>query len=141
MACDTRKGAATGGHPVTIMTVLIIIFGVLVLLAGLIILVNPETIFGLFTRHMEKPWLHVAAVLVRLILGVLLIVQSGISRFPLVIEVIGWISIAAALFFAVIGRNNFKRIISWALSLQHTYGRAGGVLAVGFGAFLVYSFV
>ena len=123
------------------MTILILIFAVLTLLAGLVILVNPDIIFGQFARHIDAPWLHVTAVSVRLLLGVLLIVQSSVSRFPLVIEIIGWISIIAAVFFAVIGRENFKRIIGWALSLQEPYGRAGGVLAAGFGAFLVYSFV
>jgi uncharacterized membrane protein len=123
------------------MSALIIIFGVLTLLAGIVIILNPETLFGLFTRHIDEPWLHITAVVARLVLGVLLIVQADVSRFPLVIEVIGWISIVAAVFFAVIGRDNFKRIIAWALSLQKTYGRVGGVLAVGFGAFLVYSFV
>ena len=123
------------------MTILILIFAVLTLLAGLVILVNPETLFGLFARHIDAPWLHVTAVVVRLVLGVLLIVQSSVSRFPLVIEIIGWISIIAAVFFAVIGRENFQRIIGWALSLQEPYGRVGGVLAAGFGVFLVYSFV
>lgn len=123
------------------MTILILIFAVLTLLAGLVILVNPETLFGLFARHIDAPWLHITAVVVRLVLGVLLIVQSSVSRFPLVIEIIGWISIIAAVFFAVIGRENFQRIIGWALSLQEPYGRVGGVLAAGFGVFLVYSFV
>ena len=123
------------------MSVLIIIFGALTLLAGIIILVNPATLFGLFARHIDELWLQVTAVVVRLILGVLLIVQSGISRFPLVIDIIGWISIVAAVFFTVIGRENFKRVIGWALSLQQPYGRVGGLLAMGFGAFLVYSFV
>jgi hypothetical protein len=121
------------------MTLLIILFGALILLAGIIILVNPHIIFGLFRRHIDEPWLHVTAVIVRLILGVLLIVQSDVSRFPLVIAIIGWISIVAAVFFAVIGRNNFKRFISRALSLLEPCGRAGGVLAAGFGAFLVYA--
>ena len=123
------------------MSVLIIIFGALTLLAGIIILVNPATLFGLFARHIDELWLQVTAVVVRLVLGVLLIVQSGISRFPVVIDIIGWISIVAAVFFAVIGRNNFKRFISRALSLLEPCGRAGGVLAAGFGAFLVYAFV
>lgn len=123
------------------MIYLIILFGALTFLAGVIILVNPETIFGLFSRHIDEPWLQITAVVVRLMLGMLLIVQSGVSRFPLVIQIIGWISIIAAVFFAVIGRENFRRIISWALSLQKPYGRVGGLLAAGFGAFLVYSFV
>ena len=123
------------------MTILIIIFGVLTLLAGIIIIINPENIFGLFNKHTEKLALQILAIVVRLILGALLIYQSGASKYPLVIEIIGWLSIVAAIFFTVIGRNNFNRLISWALSLAKPVGRVGGVLAVCFGAFLIYAFV
>jgi len=123
------------------MTILIIIFGVLTLLAGIIIIINPENIFGLLSKHSEKLEMQILAVVVRLVLGVLLIYQSGASKYPLVIEIIGWLSIVAAVFFAVIGRNNFKRLISWALSLAKPLGRVGGFVAVCFGTFLVYAFV
>jgi hypothetical protein len=123
------------------MTILIIIFGVLTLLAGIIIVINPENIFGLLSKHSDKLEMQILAVVVRLVLGVLLVYQSGVSKYPLVIEIIGWLSIVAAVFFTVIGRNNFKRLISWALSLTKPFGRAGGFVAVCFGAFLVYAFV
>ena len=90
------------------MTILIIIFGVLTLLAGVIIIINPEIIFGLLSKHSGKLEMQILAIVVRLVLGVLLIYQSGFSKYPLVIEIIGRLSIFAALFFAVIGRNNFK---------------------------------
>jgi len=123
------------------MTILIIIFGALTLLAGVIIIINPENIFGLLSKHSDKLEMQILAIVVRLVLGVLLIYQSGASKYPLVIEIIGWLSIVAAVFFTVIGRNNFKRLISWALSLAKPFGRVGGVVAVCFGAFLVYAFV
>lgn len=68
-------------------------------------------------------------------LGVLLINQSSASNYPLAIEIIGWLSIIAAIFFAVIGRTNFKRIMSWALSLATPISRAGSAVAICFGAF------
>ena len=123
------------------MTSLIIIFGALTLLAGIIIIINPENIFGLLNKYIEKLELQIIAIVVRLVLGALLIHQSGTSKYPLVIEIIGWLSIVAAIFFAIIGRNNFKRLISWALSLAKPLGRIGGVVAVCFGAFLIYAFV
>jgi hypothetical protein len=123
------------------MTILIIIFGALTFLVGIIIIIIPEKIFGLLNKHTEKLELQILAVVVRLLLGALLIHQSGAAKYPLVIEIIGWLSIAAALFFAVIGRNNFIRLISWALSLAKPFGRFGGVVAGCFGAFLVYAFV
>jgi len=123
------------------MTGLIIIFGALTLLAGIVIVINPEFIFGSLRNNVDKLELHVLAVVVRLVLGVLLIYQSSMSKFPLVIEVIGWLSIAAAVTIAVMGRHNFERLMSWALSLVKNFGRISGVLAAVFGTFLIYAFV
>ena len=123
------------------MTLLIIIFGALTLLAGIVIVINPEVIFGFLRNNLEKMVLHILAVIIRLVLGALLIYQSNISKFPFVIEVIGWLSIVAALFLAVMGRRNFNRLMYWALSLSKPFGRVGGILAVAFGAFLIYAFV
>ncbi len=123
------------------LTALIILFGALILLAGSIIVINPDLIFGLLNRHANSLGLHVLAVVVRVIIGVLLIVEAEVSRFPLVIEIIGWLSIAAAAVFALIGRRNFLRLMNWALSLTKPYGRIGGMIAIGFGVFLIYAFV
>ncbi|MGF1758780.1 hypothetical protein L4D76_12715 [Photobacterium sagamiensis] len=123
------------------MTVLIVLFGALILFAGIVIVINPEVIFGFLRNHLDKLILHILAVVVRLVLGVLLIHQSSVSKFPFVIEIIGWLSIAAAIIFAVIGRCHFKRLMSWALSLVKPIGRIGGVIAGAFGAFLIYAFV
>ena len=123
------------------MVVFITLFGALTLLAGIIITINPENIFGLFKKHIENIELHILAVVIRLVLGGLLVYYSAVSKFPLIIEVIGWISIVAAIFFALIGHNNFKRLMSWALSQIKPFGRFGGFLAICFGAFLVYAFI
>lgn len=123
------------------MTIFIIIFGALTLLAGIVIVVNPELIFGLLNKNTEKLALQILAVTVRLLLGALLIHQSDASKYPFVIEIIGWLSLVAAIVFAVIGRDNFKRLMSWALSLSKPFGRVGGVIAICFGAFLIYAFV
>ena len=123
------------------MIILIIIFGALTLLAGIVIAINPEVIFGFLRKNLDKLALHILAVVVRLVLGVLLIYQSDVSKFPFVIEIIGWLSIVAAIVLAAMGRHNFNRLMSWALSFVKTSGRVGGVLAVAFGAFLIYAFV
>jgi len=123
------------------MTFVIIIFGALTLVAGIAIVLNPEVIFGLLRNNVDKLLLHILAVVVRLVLGALLIYQSGVSKYPLAIEIIGWLSLVAAIFFVVLGRNNFKRLMSWALSLAKPFGRVGGIIAVAFGGFLVYAFL
>ena len=105
------------------------------------VIINPEYVYGPLIKHVERLRLQIIAVTLRLLLGVLFITQSDNSRYPLVIEILGWLSLAAALLFAVMGRNNFRRIISWALSMDKAYARTGGAVAVCFGAFLVYAFL
>jgi hypothetical protein len=123
------------------MSILIIIFGALTLLAGMVIIANPEAIFGLLEKHIEKLWLQVVAVAVRLLLGILLIYLSSVSKYPIAIEIIGWLSIVAASVIALMGSGNFNRLIAWVLNLTRPIGRIGGVLAVIFGAFLIYAFI
>ena len=123
------------------MTLFIIIFGTLTCLAGIVIIVNPEIVFGFLRKYSDNIELHISAVAIRLVLGALLIYQSGASKYPLVIEIIGWLSIVAAVFLAVIGRNKFSRLMAWALSHVKTLGRVGGIIASAFGAFLIHAFV
>jgi len=123
------------------MTIFIIIFGALTCLSGIVIFVNPEIVFGFLRKHSDKIELQILAIAIRLVLGAFLIYQSGASKYPFAIEIIGWLSIVAAVFFAVIGRNNFSRLMAWALSFVKTLGRVGGVFASVFGAFLIHAFV
>ena len=123
------------------MTLFIIIFGTLTCLAGIVILVNPEIVFGFLRKHSDRIELQILAAAIRLVPGVFLIYQSGASKYPFVIEIIGWLSIVAAVFFTVIGRNNYSRLMTWALSQVKILGRVSGVITTAFGAFLIHAFV
>lgn len=123
------------------MTSLIITFGMMTLLAGVIIVVNPEIIFGVIRNNLEKVSLQILAIGIRVVLGILLIQYASLSKFPTVIEIIGWLSIAAAVTFSLIGRRRFLSLMTWALSLLKPYARVGGLIAMAFGGFLIYAFV
>jgi hypothetical protein len=122
------------------MTILIIAFGALMAIAGIVIMIRPGAIVGLLAKYSAELSLHVLAVLVRLVLGVLLVYLAGQSKYPTVIAVIGWLSIIAAVVFALMGRNNFKRLMAWALIVARSMARLAGILAVCFGTFLAYAF-
>ena len=123
------------------MNYIIILFGAATLVAGIIIVINPEWIFGLLRRKSDSPGMHILAVVMRIIIGVALILYAAESRYPTAILVIGWVSIAAAIVLGAIGRTNFKRLMSWALGLAPTFGRIAGMIAGLFGAFLIYAVV
>ena len=123
------------------MKYLIILFAVATIVAGFIIVINPENIFGLLRRKQESIGLHILAVVVRVIIGVALILCASQTRFPTAILVLGYISIIAAAVLGMMGRANFKRLMSWALGLAPSFGRIGGLLAICFGGFLLYAVV
>ena len=85
--------------------------------------------------------MYAAAIGVRAVLGLVLIQQAMNSKFPLVIEILGWISLAAAVILAVLGRRRFTRLMLWIIGKARPFAPVGGAFAVLFGAFLVYAFV
>ncbi len=120
---------------------MIILFGALTFLAGVVLMIKPDIVFGFLRKNLEKTSLYFLAIVVRIVLGVILIYQSDVSRFPMTIQIIGWLSIIAALSFFVIRHEKFKRLMQWALSLGDSVSRMGGSAAIVFGAFLIYAFI
>ncbi|NAW86473.1 hypothetical protein [Photobacterium halotolerans] len=120
------------------MRLLIGLIGVAVAFSGLVIAAEPRLILDFIDRHKKQLWLHCAAVAVRLLIGYLLIEYADSTDFPLVVAAIGWISIIAAIFLLILGRGNFKKLISWAVDLNDNQGRLAGIFAALFGAFMVY---
>lgn len=121
------------------MSYIILVFAVLMLFTGAIILVKPMSVFGVMSTHSKSLKLHIFAVVIRLVLGTVLVTYAHNSRFPLTLEVIGWLSIAAALILSIIGRNKFTKLVQWAMTLIPSYGRVSGVFAMLFGGFLGYA--
>jgi len=124
-----------------VITLLIIAFFILILFAGILLLIDPELIFGFLRNNINNSVIHVIAVLVRLIIGALLITQSGLSKFPFAIEVLGWIFVVAGFTLAVIGQAKFRALVSWVLTNLKSFGRIAGVITIAFSGILIYAFL
>ncbi len=123
------------------MSLLIIVFGFLIVIAGTILTVNPKVIIDFLESNKEKVWIHILAVVVRVILGICLILQSNISKFPIIVEIFGWLSLTAAILITVIGRSSFQQLMNWVITKVKPYARLGGLVSAGFGVFLIYAFI
>ncbi len=123
------------------MNYIIILFGAATLIAGIIIVINPETVFGPIRRNSEALSLHILAVVVRIVIGAALIIYAPESKYPTAILILGWVSIVAAAVLGIMGRTNFRRLMSWALGLSASFGRVGGFLAILFGGFLIHAVI
>ncbi len=123
------------------MAFIIIIFGAFVLLAGVVILVNPELVIGSLKNNLHNPAIHISAVVGRLVIGAVLVIESDHSKFPLTVAVIGWLLVFAAIFFALIGGYRFRKLVSRVLEIASSFARVGGIFAALFGGFLIYAFI
>lgn len=121
------------------MNYIILLFGTLIAFGGITLLIKPDIIFSVFTKHENSIGLHLFAIIIRVVLGVALIIGASESRFPVILQVLGWLSITAALVLGVIGRTRFRNLIKWAINLAPPFRSLAGIFAVLFGGFLVYA--
>lgn len=121
------------------MSILIGVFSLFILLAGVVLIIKPEFIFNLLDKYSGRHGLYVAAIAARLLLGSVLIYLSDISKYPLAFMIVGWISILAAIVFVIIGWSRFKQLMTWVLSSAKPFSPVAGVLSIGFGVFLIHA--
>ena len=116
---------------------LIVLFGVLICLTGLTILILPEKFKNIMNRWTGQPR-FLFAVIIRVLFGALLLSEAANLRFPLAMKVIGAISILAAVVLLLIGQERMDRFIDWWMRMADKVLRVWSVLAIAFGAFLIY---
>lgn len=113
-------------------------FGTFMVVAGILLLVDDRIILDYILFNKESSWLYFFAIVMRLILGAALLQTASKSRHPLVFLVLGGIALAAALIFLLIGHEQFQHMMSTLLSYFENSGRWTSILALAFGAYLIY---
>ncbi len=120
------------------MKTLIAVFGVLICLAGLVILLAPEKFRNVMNRFDGQPR-YLFAIIARIIIGAILLWEASNLKFPLAMQIIGGISIVAAIVLLLMGRDRMDRMIDWFMAkMTDNIMRGWSVLAFAFGAFLIY---
>ena len=116
---------------------LIVLFGVLICLAGLTILIVPEKFKNIMNRWTGQPR-FLFAVIVRVVLGAILLSEAANLKFPLAMKIIGAISILAAVVLLLVGQERMDRFIDWWMRMSDNLLRFWSIFAFVFGAFLIY---
>lgn len=123
-----------------ILTALIVIFGALTLLTGIVITIYPEAALTSVLVDFDKVKFHILSAAVRLVLGIVLITQASESAFPIIVQTIGCFCLAIAFSLTVMGRRNFDILITKVSQALIRFGRLVGAFTIVFGAFLIYAF-
>jgi len=122
------------------MKLIIKSFGMLFLLLGISLLIEPDIIIGWIENNMENTSLYISAIVARLVFGILFIVAARESKYPIVIKFFGYLFIIAAIIFMFIGQEMFQDFISSLIPDVKPFAPLSGLLSIAFGSFLIYAF-
>ena len=78
------------------------------------------------------------AVISRIIIGAILLLEASNLKFTFAMQIIGGISILAAIALLLMGEGRMDRMIDWFMRLSDEVFRLVSVFAIAFGAFFVY---
>ena len=78
------------------------------------------------------------AVIARIIIGAILLLEASNLKFTLAMQIIGGISILAAIVLLLMGQERMDRVIDWFMRLSDEVFRFASVVSIAFGAFLIY---
>jgi hypothetical protein len=98
----------------------------------------PGKLMKLVAGVAQHGWGIYAAVIVRLVLGLALIIAAPDSRFPLIFQALGWIAIVAAVALALMGRQGIRRLVAWFERFSPASIRLWLLSGTAFGGFLIY---
>ena len=114
--------------------------GLLLLVSGATLIINPDAIFNWIMGNVESTGLYAAAIIARLVLGSILVIAAKESRFPTAIKIIGYISIIAALIFLFLGKARFQSFLSDIIPALIPFALLFALISIAIGGFLIYAF-
>jgi hypothetical protein len=123
------------------MSSIIVLFGIAVAAVGLLGVVRPNDLIRLVEKTWQNPGGFYFAIGLRAFLGAVLIAAAPDCRFPQVVRILGILSLISAAAGALIGRERIRAFIQWWVDRPAGFIRGWAILAVAFGAFLVYAAV
>jgi hypothetical protein len=122
----------------TIAQIIVLLFGIAMCVLSVWAMFVPERLRQLVNAITYQAWGYYIAGVVRIMLGLALVLAAPGSRFPVVFQLVGWLTIAAAVGLLIIGQDRLKILAESFDRLSNTVYRAWLIIAVAFGLSLVY---
>ena len=114
------------------------LLGVFTLLMGVWGVLVPARLADFVTRFSSKGGLWFAAG-IRLVFGLALWFAAPASRAPLLLQVLGFVALVAAVILPFVGVDRFKRLIDWWTALSPNAMRFNSLFAVAVGAVILWA--
>ena len=119
------------------MAIIVPVLGVVIAVIGVVGLADPRSLIKL-VQHWQSPARFGFAVAIRVVLGVVFLAVAPDCRAPLVVRIVGVVSIVAAIAILILGRARLDAFIEWWLR-RPALLRLSATMAIACGALLVYA--
>ncbi len=120
------------------MILLVQLVGAVIAAFGLVGVLMPKR-FGAMANFWTAPGRVYVGAAIRLAMGAALIWAAPATRFPAVVQVVGWILVVAAIIAAMIPQPVVVRMAAGFARLKPVSIRTIGAAAIGLGALLIYA--
>lgn len=120
------------------MTTLAAVLGLFMVTLGLLAMASPALMLRFAGRFQTQAGLW-AAMVIRLVMGVVLILAAPDSRVPQALRILGAIVFVSGVITPFIGVERVKRIIAWWTARPVIFQRGWASIALAFGAFIVWA--
>ena len=120
------------------MAIIVSAVGVVIAVIGAIGVASPHKLITLLD-HVQSPTRFWLAVFMRVVLGVVFLVVAPDCRLPLVVQIVGVVSLVAAFGILALGRKRLDAFIGWWLRRSPALFRLWASAAIAFGTLLVYA--
>ncbi len=114
------------------------LLGVFIVLMGAWGVLAPARITDFVNRFGSPSGMWIAA-LIRLVLGLALWFAAPHSRAPIVLQALGVVAIVAAVAIPFMGAERFRALVDWWGKLSTGAQRLWSLVAVGFGALILWA--
>jgi hypothetical protein len=121
------------------MTILVAVFGAVIVGMGIVGFVRPSAIVGFVQFFMKSRSGLYWAMGSRIVLGLLLLAVASESRFPRTLQVPGVISLVAAAISPIVGLERLQRLVQWWSERPPVLVRVWSLIALVLGAFLIHA--
>lgn len=116
----------------------IAVFGLVMVVISLIAVVKPEAWGQMILKFVRFPYFHPFEILIRVVFGTLFVVYADETKFPLTVEIVGFVLLGVAVALSLITPSRHRRVAHWLVEKLSKYFRPAGFVSLTFGAFLIY---
>ncbi len=120
------------------LTWVVALFGITTILLGILGLVRPGNLMRLVLGAWQSKKGFYFSIGIRVVFGIVLLLEASQSRFPDAFRILGIISLVAAMAAPFLGFDRLQRFVQKWTRRSPGFIRGWSVMAAAFGVFLCY---